>query len=782
MVRYPSDFGKQVRALRLVAGLTQAELADGSSISERTVSDLERGVRATVFPATARQLARALKVSDEDLPGFMVAARGGPEQAVPGAERFDPPPSDYRSRLPFRLTRLIGRETELAALLRMVRNPELRLLTVVGPGGVGKTRLATEVAAITHDEFPGGTYFIDLSSVDAPDMVLASIASSVGLQPGAGDLMQSLVRGLGAGNVLLIIDTFEHLVAAAPAIGELVAACPSLTLLATSRAALHVRGERELPLQPLSVSDDKSVDSMLTPAGELFLERAESVGADLPLTPATVEILNVICARLDGLPLAIELAAPQVKHMPIGELLTHLDHRLQPLVDGPRDVPTRHQTMRGALDWSYALLGAPEMSLFRSLSTFRGGFRLEGAVAVGTAGDPPDTLPAIAALVDSSLVQVGTGLSGEARYRLLDVVREYAVERAQSAGDSEQLQQRHADYFLSVAERAEPELRGPLQQEWHGRLLEDEGNLRAALTWALEVGRGEVALRLAGALWMFWRWAGLFAEGRAWLEAALAAGDECPVATRLQGLWGAGWLAYHQLDYERTDQAGRQMLQLLTGVDDGLQRRNALTLVGNAALAEDRGEEAVAALGEALATCEERGESWHLATSLLNLGTALLHESRGAQATALFERALATYEGLGDRHFTARTLGQLGYARLVAGDSEAAWGFVDRAMAIDAELANSWSIAEGLEAVAAVSAEESPHTTAVLGGAAERLRERISMRPHPADAIINDEYMNRARARLTPEVFEIAWSEGRRTSLESALQTALTARRTSIRG
>jgi hypothetical protein len=249
------------------------------------------------------------------------------------------------------------------------------------------------------------------------------------------------------------------------------------------------------------------------------------------------------------------------------------------------------------------------MSLFRSLSTFRGGFGLEGAAAVVGAGESTGPLSAIAALVDSSLVQLVTGLSGDARYRLLDVVREYAVERALSAGDYEQLRQRHADYFLSVAERAEPELRGPLQQEWHGRLLEDEGNLRAALTWALESAHAEVALRLAGALWMFWRWAGLFSEGRAWLEAALAAGDKCPVETRLQALWGAGWLAYHQLDYQRTEQAGRQMLQLLTGVDDDLERRNALTLVGNAALAEERGEEAVTALSEALAICEERGES-----------------------------------------------------------------------------------------------------------------------------------------------------------------------------
>jgi predicted ATPase/DNA-binding XRE family transcriptional regulator len=765
--------------------MTQAELAETSGLSMRTVSDLERGLRAAVYPTTARQLAKAFRVEDEHLAHFLLAARGGQEQASPGARRFSPPPSAYRSRLPLRRTRLIGRETELATLLRLVLDNDVRLLTVLGPGGVGKTRLATEVAALTQDEFRGGTYFVDLSALDNPEMVLASIGSSVGMQPSSGDLVRSLAGRLGGGGVLLVLDTIEQLVAAAPGIGELVAACPSLTVVTTSRLALDLPSQHEIPLDPLTVDPGALGEATLAPASELFLERATSAGADLPNNPATLTTVNDICSRLDGMPLAIELAAPRVKHVPLAELLVQLDQRLPPLVGGRRDPPLHVETVRGTLDWSYDLLGADEMSLFRSLSVFRGGFGLSAAAAVATAADPagsPEVLPTLSALVDSSLVVAEVGVSGEARYQLPDAVREYAVERAQSAGDFDQVQQRHSAYFLSLAERAEPELRGAKQQEWHRRLLDDEGNFRAVLTRCLQAGRADDALKLASGLWMFWRWAGLFHEGRGGLEAALAEAKKSPLGTRLQGLWGAGWLAYQQGDYGRTDQAGRQMLQLLTGADDGLHRRNALTLVGNAALGAGRGDGALTALSEALAICEEKGLSWHIGTSSLNLGTALLHESRATEARALLQRALAIYEELGDRHFTARTTLQLGYCALVSGDPKSARGYIHRGMSFAADLGDSWSIAEGLEAVAALSAAGSPRTTAFLGGAAERLRERISMRPQPADAIITDAYFGRARAQLAAEDFEIAWNEGRQTELESAVETALAANRAATRG
>jgi tetratricopeptide (TPR) repeat protein len=495
-------------------------------------------------------------------------------------------------------------------------------------------------------------------------------------------------------------------------------------------------------------------------------------------SPAALELVADICTRVDGVPLAIELAAARVKHMSVRELRTQLSHRLEPLVGGARDLPARQQTMRGTHDWSYALLGADEMRLFRCLAAFRGGFGSEAAAMMTRSAESSsaaDVMGPLSILVDSSLALVEPGATGEGRYRLLDITREYAVERSVTAGEFDALRRRHAEYFLAQAELAEPELRSREQQQWHARLLENEGNYRAALTWALEVGKGEVALRLAGALWMFWRWAGLFAEGRAWLDAALAAGTDCPLEVRCQGFWGAGWLAFHAGDYRRTGELGEEMLRLLAGRDDALQRRNALTLVGSAALADGRNDAAVAAYGEALSVCSGLGPSWHLATSQLNLGTAELQSGQSIGARELFERALAIYEQLGDQHFTARVLVQLAYSALSMGQPADAAIQIERAMEIFAELGDGWSIAEGLEAVAALHSDTDPRYAAVLGGAAERLRERIAMRPHPSDARINKAHLVRARAQLPGGEFDDAWSEGRGMTLESAVRLALRA-------
>jgi predicted ATPase len=573
----------------------------------------------------------------------------------------------------------------------------------------------------------------------------------------------------------VLLDTFEHVVGAATDVSALLEITPGLTVLATSRVPLRLRGEREVPLQPLAVRSDTD-KPIRAPAVELFMERAAAVEPGFDASPAAIEVATDICSRLDGLPLAIELAAARVKHMPLGDLRRHLDHRLDPLVGGARDLPARQRTMRGTLDWSYALLGAAEMRTFRSLAAFRGGFGRDAVDAVFQAVEADagiDATPPLMELVDSSLVVPWSGAAGEARYRLLDVTREYAVERSTAAGEFEGLRRRHSDYYLSVAERAEPELRGAQQREWYARLHDDEANFRAALTWALEVGEADVALRLAGALWMFWRWAGLFAEGRAWLEAALAAGEASPLEVRCQGLWGAGWLAYHHGDYARTGELGRRMLSALAGTEDHLKRRNALTLVGNAALAEDRDDDAVAALEEALALCERDGTSWHLATSLLNLGTARLYSGLAAGARLLDERALAMYQELGDQHFAARAMIQVGYAWLVMGEPGKAIDPVTRAMEAAAEMGDGWGLAEALEAVATVRSENDPMAAAVLAGAAAQLRVRIAMRPHPADAVINRRYLERARDGLGAEEFMAATAEGSAMTVEEALELAL---------
>lgn len=775
MTSQPTKFGAQVRTRRLAAGLTQAELAESAGISERTISDLERGLRSTIYPATARRLATALGISGDHLATFLAEARSGTGAATTESEPAMIP-SDRRAQLPVPLTRLLGRESEVASVLELLRRRHVRLVTLVGPGGIGKTRLAIEVAANAAMEYTGGTYFVSVSDADDPDMVLPLMASAVGLPPAAGDVHLILAQRFSQHATLVVLDTLERMVDAAPAIAQLLETCPDLSILATSRTPLRLRGEHEVPVLPLRLNSSESQPSALAPASELFLERAAAVAPGFEATAGELELVADICARVDGVPLAIELAAAQVKHMPLTELLRQLDHRLEPLVGGARDLPARQRTMRRTHDWSYALLGADAMRLFRCLSVFRGSFGRDAAEALDQSLERPDAaefMLTLTALVDSSLVLPESGVTKEARYRLLDVTREYAVERSVASGEFDALRRRHADFFLARAERAEPELRGKDQQLWHARLMEDEGNFRAALTWALEVGQGEIALRLAGALWMFWRWAGLFAEGRGWLEAALAVSGECALELRCQAFWGAGWLAFHAGDYQRTDELGQEMLRLLAGRDDDLLRRNALTLVGNAALADGRNDDAIAAYGHALAMCAKPGPSWYSATSLLNLGAANLQSHRLTEARELFEQALAIYEGLGDQHFTARLRIQLGYVALLSGESAAAAAQIERAMEIVAGLKDGWAIAEGLEAIATLRGERDPQLAAELGGAAERLRERIAMRAHPPDDRINRAYLERARQKMGSQTFEGAWREGRGMTLQTAIGLAL---------
>jgi tetratricopeptide (TPR) repeat protein len=478
---------------------------------------------------------------------------------------------------------------------------------------------------------------------------------------------------------------------------------------------------------------------------------------------------------VDGLPLAIELAAARVKHLPLRALRDQLEHRLRVLVGGPRDLPHRQQAMRDTVAWSYELLEAPERELFRQLSIFAGGWTLEAAELVCAAGDREgDVLAGTSALVDKSLVFLAGTAGAEPRYGMLDVIHEYAAERRDAGGDSDVLGRRHAECFLRLAEEAEPELGGTGQGAWFRRLDADHEYLRAALRWSLDRGEAETALRLSGALWQFWRRRGDVTEGRSWLEAALGLEGARDEPARGKALWGAGWLAYHQGDFDRSESLGTELHGSALRNGDRIGERNGLTLLAKVATARECFSDAIEPFREALAICREVGPEWLLATSLFNLGTALLLVGDAEQGEALLEEALARYRKLGDAHFTARVLGYLAYPALQGGDVERARSLTSTSLGLSLELADTWGIAEGLERISAVhAASGEPHRAARVAGAAHSIRETVAMEPMPEDEALNARSLAGARTELGEASWSEAWTRGRSMSFADAMEDAL---------
>jgi len=751
-----------VRRHRDIAGLTQEALAERAGISARAVSDIERGLRSTVYVDTASRLADALALDDGSRRQLEAAAR----RRHGTAARLD------AGRVPVPLTRLIGREHELEWIVERLRSPEVRLLTLTGPGGIGKTRLAVEAAAVV-DHFSGGIAYVDLDSVRDPDQVASAVARGLEVQQPREPIVAAIADHVGDRRVLLVIDTFEHVLDGAPFVGDLIRACPEMTVLVTSRAPLNLRGEREYPVSPLGLpdaGDDHTADRLAEyPATALFLERARASKPELVLDQRSVSLVIGICRRLDGLPLAIELAAARVRDMPLGRLRDDLEHRLEVLTGGQRDLPPRQRAMRDSVAWSYDLLDPSTQALFRRLSVFSGGWTHDAAEFVAHGRE----LASARGLIEHSLVVLRDDRAGEARYVMLDVIREFASERLLETADADVAAARHAEFYATLAEAAEPELLGSDQDAWYRRCETELGNLRAALRWSIDEGRGDLALRLAGALWQFWRRTGDFSEGRSWLRAALAMPADDAVS-RGRALWGAAWLAYHQADYQDSRGLGDELRSLAESSGDRLLLRNALTIAGQLAMAQGRYEDAVEAHAEAVAISRQRASRWHLASSLLNLGLAKRDAGAGAEARSSLAEALALYEALGDRHFSARTQCELGYLALLDGEADRAEQLVRTSLATFRELGERWGVAEGLEASAAVwSAKSQPARAARIGGAAEKIRETIATKPHPFDAFVAERFLAVARAEVDPAAWASAWADGRTTSLADAIDLAL---------
>ncbi|MEA2509246.1 MAG: hypothetical protein QOG21_1328 [Actinomycetota bacterium] len=759
-----------VRRLRGLVGLTQEELAEKAGISVRTVSDIERGLRRSVYRDTAERLAVALEIEPAERTPFVAIARGrttGSTQPGPrgsGTAPFAVP------AIPSPPTRLIGREREIKRVLGAFSDPSIRLLTLIGPGGIGKTRIAIEASLRAQGMFPDGVFFLPLASMGTAAPVLSAVSKALGVTAVEAPNVADIAAQLGEAKVLVILDTFEHLLPAAPYVSELLSSCEGLMVLATSREALHVRNEHVVTVTPLEVPVDGALDLAKNASTALFIERARAVKPDLYLGGRSAWAVVEICRRVGGLPLAIELAASRVQHLPLVALSDRLKSGLDLLSRGSADLPPRQRTMRDTIAWSYQLLDPVERSLFRALSVFVGGWALDAAHEVWRAPTrDADTLETLSSLVDKSLVVAAAG-GPEARYSMLDVVGEFACEQAEKHLENDGLHHLHASFFLALAERSEREAGGSEQEIWYRRLVLEHDNLRTALRWASTLEDPELGVRLAGALWQFWRAEGHYSEGRAWIEEALARGSNVSKSAQANALWGAAWLAFYQDDLRAAHRFSEQLTAFTEQHEKSITRRNALTVGAMLHLAEGRFEAAVPPLRESVEICDAMGTPWLLATSKLNLALASMHTRRFEDASRLLQEAANLYLELGDERFVARANVYRGHLRLLEGNRSDADELFRKGLHSFVTLGDQHGIAEALEGLAAVNAASAAvEVAALLWGTASRLREVSTAKRLPFERTLIDRWLDEAKTSLGDEAWNAILSTGRSLDVEQAL-------------
>ena len=696
--------------------------------------------------------------------------------------------------LPAQPTPLVGRERDVRSALELLLREDLRLLSLVGPGGVGKTRLALQVAQEASDDFPGGVCFVGLAHASDAVAALSSMAQALGIREAPGLPMLSLLTmSLRDLRALIMLDNFEQVISAGPAVAELLALCPDLKVMVTSRAVLHVRGEHEFTVSPLDLpsADDGrwTVDDVASsgrsprtnldaiarsPAVELFVQRARSVRPDFALTAANAGAVAEICRRLDGLPLAIELVAARVKLLPPQAILIRLKQPLALLTSGPQDLPDRQRTMRATMGWSYGLLNEAEQRLFRRLAVFAGGCTLEAAeVVCGASSDlGVDLLDGASSLVDKSLLRHGEQEGDEPRLSMLETVREYALECLAESGEGEDTRRRHADYFLRVAEDTEPHLRGPRQVALLRMLEIEHDNLRAALKWCAETGQTEMALRMAAALGRFWGLRDHLREGRAWFDSILSMPKAAaPTRARSRALAAAGGLADNQGDYTALRIYCDEALEIKRATGDKSGIPGICMLLAKASTDADDFEGAHKLLDEGLANALETDNRHGVAIIHNGLGELARLEGNYAEAQPHYEHCLAAFRETENKQGMAFSLHNLAYVWLRDGRVAEAEANFKEGLAIFRELGNRLGIdmcAVGLAGVAATRGE--PVRAARLTGLAEAQLEEIGARLDPADQAELDYYTGMVRAALDADTLATATAEGKTMTLDEALQ------------
>jgi non-specific serine/threonine protein kinase len=699
--------------------------------------------------------------------------------------------------LPTQPTPLIGREQAVASALQVLGRDDVRLLTVTGPAGVGKSRLAVATAGRSVPRFEHGAWFVDLATVESPPGVLGAIGRVLGVREIRDTPISASVRQhLADRCLLLVLDNFEHVLAAASAIGELLAACTRVKVLATSRAPLRLRWEHELPLASLdlpspSVYEDP-VALAAVPAVTLFVERARAIEPGFAVDARNAHAVADLCHQLDGLPLAIELAAARIRLLPPQAMLSRLSMGVGPgsldlLATRARDMPARHQTLRAAIGWSHDLLTPDHRSLFRRLAVFVGGCTLAMAEAVceglpdAASADQPSLLDDLGTLVENHLLRQVEDVDGEPRFRMLATIREYAAERLDASGEAETVRRRHALTMLELARRAGRGLVGEREAESMALLEREYDNLRAALTYLAQAGEIErddieAGLRTSRVLWRFWSIRGHLADGRAWLTALLerdrATGP--PSAARSLALSSAGWMALEQGDIADALALSEEGLAIARACEDPALEAEHLSQIGHAARQQGDYATAQRCYEESLALRRSREDRLGIAWSLRNLAHVARLRGEHEQSCALYEESLAVGGALAPRSEVAGTLGYLGNALLRRGDLDRAQARFAESLGICVDIGHRRRLAYALEGLAGVSAARGAMERALrIAGAATALRERIGAPLWPAGLAALEQRLGPARQRLGPARAAECWAAGRALSLDDAVAEAM---------
>jgi non-specific serine/threonine protein kinase len=757
----PDTLNEREQAIlqRLAAGFSDQQIADALFLSLHTVKWYNRQIYSKLGVSSRTQ---AIAHAKE------VGALGDVSTRLPASG----------ARLPAQAALFIGRQREMAEIKRLLDTS--RLLTLTGVGGIGKTQLALRVAAAVADAFADGVYFVDLAPLSHPTLVPKALAGALGvLEQPAEPLVETLKRVLAQRALLLLIDNFEHLITAAPLITTLLAAVPRLKVLATSREPLRLAGEQEYVVPPLSLPDAGalSVERLLaSEAGQLFVRRAQMALPHFEANEGTAPVIGRICIRLDGLPLAIELAAARCKLFTPQMLLARLEGTgasspFVALASGSRDGPPRHHTLRDSIAWSYHLLDADEQRLFARLAVFRGGRTLEAIESLCSEGLSLDVLDGLASLVDKNLVQQHEAPDGELRFIMLEMIHEYARERLNTSGEEEIMRRRHAEYFVALAERAEPDFRLAGYEYWAQRLELDLENLRAALEWSLSAGEMALGARLAGALCLFWYGNGYHVEGRRWTQQLLEHLNDVPLVYQPKFLVSAGHMAF----MEHLD-AGRPLFtrarDIARDVGDRHQLAWALALLGYTMLPEPQA--ATPIVEESLALFRELGHQPGIAQALNILGEIARYSGDDGRARQAYEECLAVVQQTGERRRICFIYNNLAFLALHAGEAEQAKDLARQELQVARTMNNKLLSAIGLAIHAgAIGALGQSERAARLLGASESALERLGAFHQPNDRREIDEMTTSVRAQLDETAFQAIWTEGRALPLEQAVALAL---------